>query len=824
MNGVSRWGQPAHGDAPAHRPLLEAWLIGAMLAALMIVLHHDVVFGGRSLVHSNHFNPFDSRPLPENYGDDLVPHTEWANRNLWLFSNIRDPGATWWQWEPSTHFLKMAAGRREWPFWNPYVAAGAPAMTNLVPAFFFPPYALMVALGASVGLKNAYFLFLLWAASVLSALFLRRHGLSLVASVAGGTMVMVGGAMNQNLGAFAGQTAACVPLALYATRLFFEAPRASRAAGLALTYAVISLASFPPILLGVFGVTAAYGLVALAVGDCGPGAMGRWKAGGWWLAAMLLSVGLVSCYYLPALVLSGAVPQVAEIYRTAGLETMPIRNILQLLSPTLMGGVQVYLSAPFASPGWGAHIPYVGIVCVTAAVLASPRSRQERTLYVTSAATATVILLKLVGAPPVQWVGHLPFFKQIHFAHYLGIVLGFPLVFLAAQGLDSLLRGRTSSGRLLMALGVPIAATGSLWWIAQRSGAFEVEGASYWVRDWWFLATFSGLVVAALAAAVGARVAPQLARVRTAVAGLLLGVIVAEGAYNNFRPKPAAWDTFEHPVPYMRVLRKEAAKGRVFGFGVPAANGNEAFRVFGVDSAMAFNPPRIFELYQRYAAPPREVFMRMAARLPPDPVLDRANVSFVGTYSPAEQIVGEAIARRYVRRFDNGITTLFSRDTPPRFFFSSEYRVMRAPEVLEAIAVAPPDEILLEDDPHVPLAPNASGDPEVTVDAYGLNSFTLVVDAPRPGLVYASESYFDGWSAIVDGIPARILPANYAFRAVAVPAGRSRIEFTYWPPGLSAGLVMSGVSVVVLALLVMLDRRTLHGDGEDGDRPRSPAT
>ena len=64
---------------------------------------------------------------------------------------------------------------REWPFSDPYVGAGVPAMTGLVPAFFFPPSALVVALGGLVSWENLYFLALLWSASFFSFLFLRTH-------------------------------------------------------------------------------------------------------------------------------------------------------------------------------------------------------------------------------------------------------------------------------------------------------------------------------------------------------------------------------------------------------------------------------------------------------------------------------------------------------------------------------------------------------------------------------------------------------------------------------------------------------------------------
>lgn len=66
--------------------------------------------------------------------------------------------------------------------------------------------------------------------------------------------------------------------------------------------------------------------------------------------------------------------------------------------------------------------------------------------------------------------------------------------------------------------------------------------------------------------------------------------------------------------------------------------------------------------------------------------------------------------------------------------------------------------------------------------------------APRAVIVESQPG------ATLNDAPAAILPATYAFRAVAVPAGRSRIVFTYWPPGLTVGLWVSGLSVMLVAL------------------------
>jgi uncharacterized membrane protein YfhO len=53
-----------------------------------------------------------------------------------------------------------------------------------------------------------------------------------------------------------------------------------------------------------------------------------------------------------------------------------------------------------------------------------------------------------------------------------------------------------------------------------------------------------------------------------------------------------------------------------------------------------------------------------------------------------------------------------------------------------------------------------------------------------------------GWTARIDGRPARILPANYAFRAVEVPPGTHIIRFAYHPPGLTGGVMLSLLGLI----------------------------
>jgi hypothetical protein len=777
---------------------MESWrpsrwekpLAATLLFALLAAVHYDVIFLGRSFVLTNHYNPLDYRPLPQNYGEHQVPAETWNARNLYPYANIRDAGGPWWQWEPDSKFLQQSLRDGELPFWDPYIGAGTPAMANMTPGYFFPPFMLMVALGATVTLKNMYNLLLLWSAGFFTFLFLRRHGLHFISALFGGCLVMMCGGVNQHIGTIALQSGACLPAALYVTRLFVETPTRRRAVILSLTYASIALASFPPILFWVFGITALYALTAIWI----EASARRLPTFVRWAIATSLAVGLVMFYYFPAFALRSGVQYVLAFYEGVGLESMPFVKILQLLSPTLAGGIPIYLNPPIPQ-SLEPNLPYTGIAAVMTALLARPfGDARTRTLFLASAVAALVILLKLFGLPPSQWIAHLPLFDQIHYAHYFGIAIGFLLAFLAALGLESVVRGTVSLPRALIAVALPLAATQALWWVIPRGDMLESTADAYWLRDWRVLNAVG--IAAACALLVGALRAQ--ARRATAVVVVLVGAV--EGAFNNSYPSPDAWEFFDHPAPYVQTLRDLAGMERVMPFGALNANLNSAFGIYSIDSLMTINPPRPYEMYRRYAEPPPWLFLREARRIPPDPVLDRAAIGFLVVRDALPAIVKEAQGRGYQVRFNDGYVWVFERPTLPRFFFSSEYEVRRAPGALTAIATTPSRTVLVEKQPGFPSTPNTANDPRVDVESYRRNSVVLTVDAPRPGLVYASESYFDGWSARLNGAAAAILAANYAFRAIEVPAGNSRIEFHYWPPGLTWGLVVTVGSAMLLGL------------------------
>ena len=72
----------------------------------------------------------------------------------------------------------------------------------------------------------------------------------------------------------------------------------------------------------------------------------------------------------------------------------------------------------------------------------------------------------------------------------------------------------------------------------------------------------------------------------------------------------------------------------------------------------------------------------------------------------------------------------------------------------------------------------------------------LEVEAAAPSLVVVAQTWYHQWRAYVDGAPARLLRANYAFQAVQVPAGRHRVRLVYEDNRLLKGSVLSGLGLL----------------------------
>lgn len=85
-------------------------------------------------------------------------------------------------------------------------------------------------------------------------------------------------------------------------------------------------------------------------------------------------------------------------------------------------------------------------------------------------------------------------------------------------------------------------------------------------------------------------------------------------------------------------------------------------------------------------------------------------------------------------------------------------------------------------------------------------TLTLEVDASGEGLLVVADTLYPGWIALVDGVPAPILPANLSYRAVVVPAGAHTVSFVFRPRSLYIGAIISGITALFTVFLAVSPR------------------
>jgi Bacterial membrane protein YfhO len=168
----------------------------------------------------------------------------------------------------------------------------------------------------------------------------------------------------------------------------------------------------------------------------------------------------------------------------------------------------------------------------------------------------------------------------------------------------------------------------------------------------------------------------------------------------------------------------------------------------------------------------------------------------------------DAAGPRWKHVVDAGSVSIYENlHVLPRVWLANSERVASGPQQLEIIRTGkisadakwqPLDEVLVERPAGVafPKEKPPSGRAEITNRTS--NRVEVATDSFAPSLLVLADNYYPGWRAEVDGRAARIMRVNYNQRGVALPAGRHLVTFSYQPGSVLAGLLVSGLSLMLL--------------------------
>jgi hypothetical protein len=321
------------------------------------------------------------------------------------------------------------------------------------------------------------------------------------------------------------------------------------------------------------------------------------------------------------------------------------------------------------------------------------------------------------------------------------------------------------------------------------------------VRDWTFVLPLVVLSLAILAGVgldhvrlfLPSRWSPQIAIVMTAIAFLDLAVF-ASTHYRRFMfPRTPELEARE-PAPVRPIAEFSMFRRKEFDIAGHAPFHKQGPAVWGAPSAYLDPEPFIPPYRPLIALGQMYTHGSHYWRLP----------RYEGVLTSVPPSAFDCIA---------GVTCPIVRLTEAGILapdFGNALRVLNQlpPERLSKVIVIEEDGLETPARRSQPAADGQGGDTVGTfnVMSYRADRLELEVVMHRPGFVYYADGYTPEWTARVNGMPAQVLVANGAFKAVRLAAGSQRVVLAYRPWRYLVAFPIRAVGVLGGLLVFLLTR------------------
>jgi hypothetical protein len=155
----------------------------------------------------------------------------------------------------------------------------------------------------------------------------------------------------------------------------------------------------------------------------------------------------------------------------------------------------------------------------------------------------------------------------------------------------------------------------------------------------------------------------------------------------------------------------------------------------------------------------------------------------------------------------NVITLL---DALPRAFIVQKARLSEPLKLLNAYyerSFDPLEEVLVSEPECAQTSPVGGSSASVDSLRHTPNQVVIRTRQNGDGFLVLLDSWFPGWTATVDGKPARICRANHFYRSVKTGPGTHTVEFSFEPSGFRTGLLISGATFCTLTAIMLAGLR-----------------
>jgi hypothetical protein len=673
--------------------------------------------------------------------------------------------------------------------WNPLQNCGQPFFASIEAGLLYPANVFFLFLDPDRALRAVLFFDL--AVGGLSTYFLcTALGLGPAAAVGGALAFELGNATAFNT-MWAPQAAgsyAWFPAAMLCCERLLREPRVRGGAALGTVLALALLAGFPQTVLF------AYQLIALRV---------MWEVATRGVrrpaAVVLVTIfGLALPVLLAAVQLLPALEVARESVRGERLSLVETSVLGRLAWEDFQKGA-VFRSA--------LHNPLLLVPVVLASTALLTPGRRRTALFYAGAGVLYFALALGTNTSLFELYTRLPwgglFREPVRFMW----VVGFCLAVLTAFGLDALVSGARR--------------THTVAWVAACLPVLAVAGFRRLAPDGlsmleWVLA--GAVVVSWLLAALWPAQAPRIALL--ALAAVVVNLVGVPG-FTYMRLLPNGQPLFAHATLFGELRARLTPHDRIYiaprypHFDLMPKSAS----IFGLPSIQDYGSQtsdRYARLYLRLRLP-----RRLRTRFDTDfsffgdhlyantsrPLLDLVGTRYLVVAAGADAVIA-SMKPALTLVHDGEVHAYENSRALPRAFWVPRVAVATGPDgMLGALASAvhDPRQVALVEAPAPSGFAGGAGDGRAGNVEFLTNEpehLVLRVDAPQRGFLFLSDQYFPGWRATVGGAPATIVRANYAFRLVEVPRGRSLVEFRYAPASVRLGFVISGATLVGVAMLL----------------------
>ncbi len=442
----------------------------------------------------------------------------------------------------------------------------------------------------------------------------------------------------------------------------------------------------------------------------------------------------------------------------------------------------------FVLPNLSPHDTFIGLAVLLLAAVGMATCFEKSEVRMLAAIGAGGLLFALGGLSVFHGLAYLivPMVEKARSPAMAIVLVQFALVVLAAFGLDALRRGMFGRWPIPMLVAVGILP----WPVLAVVASVRSETSLEYER----LAVV-GIVGLALAALLSAWKAQRISE--SAAIGLIFVVVLFElgtvlGGNYRHREEPGGFlAELDKNSDVVEFLRRQPDLGRVevdtdsVPYNIGDWDGIDQFRAYL--GGMTWNVAQF------------EIDRLKGGRLAPE--------LFALSYFLGRQPIRTDQQEIFQGR--SGLKVFRNPEAFPRFWTVHEAVAAQGSELVSRLRSADlRRQVFLTG--NVPGLDECSASDEARLVERRDTLMVFDVRMACKGMLVASETFFPGWAAVIDGQPTEIYEAYGALRGVVVDTGQHRIEFRYRPMMVYCGAFLTGLGIVA-ALVLAFARMPSHG-------------